>query len=360
MQVRSLLNLAAVTAGTILVPSLAAQAPAAPTPPQVTVSGVVYGQFQYDLQDSIGAAGLNAGKQNQFSIKRAYINVIGRFGGGLQTRITADIAPAGAGNQVYRLKYAYAAWTPTGSDLTYKFGIIHTPWLDWEENLWDYRMQGTMATERTGYATSADFGFGIDGRWNNDQVNAQFTIVNGEGYSGGTGDKRKDAQLRVSVRLKDTDDASRVGGLRLSGYAGIGKRTGGGDRNRFIGLLSYKSKQVTLAAEYASTKDTLSPVGADSLNLGGGASATGSVLSAFGVFHFTNSPVAAIARVDVTDPNTSTSPNKLTRFIGGLSYQVNANLRMLADVDLLSFEATPSNATTATRQQALVQMQFTF
>jgi len=351
VHVRQFLRLAAaVAASATSVSTLQAQAPAAPPPaPQVTVSGVVYGQLQYDIKDSVGAAGVNLGKQNQFSIKRAYINVIGRFAGGLQTRITADIAPSGTTNQIFRLKYAYAAWTPEGSSLTYKLGLLHTPWLDWEEALWDYRMQGTMATERGGYTTSADFGAGIDGKWNNDQVNGQLTLVNGE-----------DVQLRLSVRVMNTDDASRVGGLRLSGYAGIGKVTGGGDRNRFIGLVSYRSKQFTLAGEFASTKDTVSPVGADSLNLGGGANATGRILSAFGVVHLPNSKVSAIARVDVIDPNTSTSPNKLTRFIGGVSYQVNANLRMLADVDLLSFEATPRNQTTATRQQGLVQMQFTF
>lgn len=339
--------------------SVAAQAAGNPAP-QVTVGGVVYGQYQYNLQDSIGAAGLNTGKQNYFSIKRAYVNVIGRFSGGLLTRVTLDIAPAGTGNQVYRLKYAYAAWTPTNSSLTYKFGLIHTPWLDWEEALWDYRMQGTMPIERSGYATSSDFGAGIDGHWNSEGVNAQLTVVNGEGYSGGTGDKGKDVQLRVSVRLSKTDDASRVGGLRLTGYAGYGKRTGGGDRNRFIGLISYKSKQFTVGGEYASTKDTISPINADSLNLAGGANATGTVMAAYGVLHFTNSPVAVIGRVDVTDPNTSTNPNKQTRGIAGVSYQLNPNLRMLADVDLLSFEATPSNATNSFRQQALIQMQFTF
>lgn len=360
MHVRQLLNLAApVAAGVMLVSPLTAQAPP-PAPPQVTVGGLVYGQLQYDLKDSVGAAGVSTGHQNQFSIKRAYLNLNGRFSGGLQARITTDINPAGVGNQFVRLKFAYAAWTPTNSALTYKFGLIHTPWIGWEEDLWDYRMQGAIPVDRLGYMSSADVGFGIDGKWNNDQVNAQFTVVNGEGYSGGTGDKRKDAQLRVSVRLMDTDDASRVGGLRLSGYAGVGKRTGGGDRNRFIAMLSYKSKQFTLGGEFISTKDTISPVAADSLNLGGGASATGSIISAFGVLHFTNSPVAAIARVDVIDPNTSSSPNKLTRFTGGLSYQVTPNLRMLADADLLSFEATPSNATTATRQQALVQMQLSF
>ena len=119
---------------TVAAAPLAAQAP---PPPQVTVGGVVYGQYLYQLKDSLGA-----GDQNQFSIQRAYINVIGRFSGGLQTRVTADVAPQGApGNQQLRLKYAFAAWTPAGSALTYKLGLLHTPWLDWEEALWVSRPQ---------------------------------------------------------------------------------------------------------------------------------------------------------------------------------------------------------------------------
>ena len=327
--------------------SLAAQAP---QPPQVTVGGVVYGQYLYQLKDSLGA-----GHQNQFSVQRAYVNVIGRFSGGVQTRVTADIQPAAAGNQVFRLKYAYAGWTPAGSALTYKLGLLHTPWLDWEEALGDYRMQGTLALDRIGYLTAADFGAGVDGKWKDDQVNGQFTVVNGEGYSGSgaAGDKRKDVQARVSVRVLNTDDNSRVGGLRLTGYAGLGKYTGGGDRNRFVGLLSYRSKEVTLAGEFASTKDTLAPVG-------GSPNATGRTISGFGVYHVPKSGVAFVARVDVVDPNTSVDNDRQTRVIGGISYQVSPNLRVLADVDNLSYQATPTAAQDGTRSRGLFQMQFTF
>jgi hypothetical protein len=308
--------------------------------PQVTVGGVVYGQFLYQLKDSLGA-----GHQNQFSVQRAYLNVLGRFSGGLQTRVTLDIAPAGVGNQPVRLKYAFAAWTPTNSSLTYKFGLMQTPYVDFEETLWDYRMQGPIAVDRNGYMSSADFGIGADGRWKNEQVNAQFAIINGEGYSGGTGDNHKDVTARVSVRLSPTNDASRVGGLRLTGYAGIGKATGGADRNRFLGLLSYRTQQVTLGGEFVSTKD---------------AAVTGSILSAFGVYRFSGSKAAAIARVDVVDPNTDTPDNKQTHLIAGLSYQVQANLRVLGDVDLLSFEGGATPAQDAIRQRALFQMQLTF
>ena len=342
----------AVVATVVGVASVAAQAaPASPPPPSpLTVSGVGYAQYLYQLKDSAGA-----GNQNQFSVQRAYINVIGKFSGGVMTRVTVDIAPTGtpATNQLVRLKYAYAAWTPGKSILTYKLGLIHTPWLDWEEALWDYRMQGTMAIERNGYLTSADFGAGIDIKGKDDVFNGQLVVVNGEGYSGGTGDKRKDVQGRLSFRVLKTNDNSRVGGLRVTGYFGAGKYTGGGDRNRYIGLVSYRTKMLTLAAEYASTKDTVSPSG-------GGNNATGSVISAYGVVHAPKSPVSVIARVDIADPNTSTATNKQTRYIAGISYQVTANLRVLGDVDLLSYEATPTPAQDGTRSRALLQIQLSF
>jgi hypothetical protein len=315
-----------------------AQTPA--TPPQVSVGGVIYTQYLYQLKDSAGA-----GNQNQFSVQRAYINAVGRFSGGILTRATLDIAPTGAGNQQVRLKYAYAAWTPGKSALTYKLGLIHTPYVDWAEALWDYRMQGAIALDRNGYLTSSDFGVGIDGKWNSDQVNGQFTIVNGEGYSGGTGDNHKDIQARLSVRLSKTNDASRVGGLRVTGYAGIGKATGGGDRDRYLGLLSYRTQQITLAGEFTSTKDSVF---------------TGAVVSAFGVFHPTGGKAAVIGRVDLVDPNTDTGNNKQTRVIAGVSYQLTPNVRLLGDVDLLSYEATPTVVQDAQRQRALLQAQFTF
>src|SRR5438045_131265 len=182
--------------------ALAAQAPQAPPAPQVTVGGVVYGQFLYQLKDSLGA-----GHQNQFSIQRAYVNVIGRFAGGVQTRVTADILPAPSAvsptQTVVRLKYAFVAWTPTGSALTYNLGLLHD-----------------------------------------------------------------------------------------------------------------RCKLFTLAGEFASTKDTV-PAAANT---------TGRVISGFGVYHLPKSGVALLARVDVVDPNTSISNDRLTRVIGGISYQVSPNL----------------------------------
>lgn len=330
----------------------AAQAPATQAP-QVTVSGVAYTGFVYQLKDT-------ANHVNGFDVNRAYINVLGRFSGGINTRITADIyRQAGDGSLRYRLKYAYVAYTPQGSKLTYKLGQIHTPFLDWEEALWDYRMQGQMAMERgdlvapRSYLSSSDFGFGVDGKWGADKINMQVGLYNGENYNGGAGDQRKDLMGRVSVRVMDTDDSSRVGGLRVTAYGHYGKPTSGGKRRRLLGMVSYRSKQITLAAEYAATTDSVFAPAVPEVS--------GGVTSIFGVYRLPDSKVAVLARVDLIDPNTNTGNNRQTRFIGGASYQLSPNLRVLADLDLLSYQGgAPTPALEATRSQALFTAQFTF
>jgi len=312
-----------------------------------SVGATVYAQYVYQLKDTAST------KQNNFDITRGYVNLIGRFSGGLYTRVTVDLfsVGAGAGNVTgsygYRLKYAYAAWTPTNSPLTYKLGMIHTPWVDWEEALWDYRMQGTMALDRNGYETASDIGAGIDGKWQSDKVNFQATIVNGEGYHGGVGDGRKDVEGRISVRILDTNDSSRVGGLRITAYAHAGKPTGGGTRNRWLGMVSYRSKQYTLAAEAAVATDSTT----------GTAIKDGHIYSAFGVYRVPRSAAAVIARVDAVTP--TVGGNRLTRYIAGVSYQINPQLRVLADWDYLNYKNAPATPD-LTRSQALFQTQVVF
>ncbi len=325
----------------------------APSPPQVSVGVLAYTQFVYQLRDT-------ANHVNNFDITRAYVNVVGRFSGGLYARVTADIYrnadPSSAGSLSYRLKYAYAAYTPAHSPLTFKAGQLHTAWLDWEEALWDYRMQGTMALERgfitgtggqSGYVSSSDFGVGVDGKWGPDKVNFQAVVVNGENYNRSPGDKGKDVQGRLSVRAMDTDDSSRVGGLRVTLYGQYGRANGGAERNRLLAMVSYRSKQITLAGEGAVTQD--GPLG----------SQAGRVYSAFGVYKFSKSKAAVIARVDLEDPQAGAA-DRQTRFIGGVSYQLTPNWRLLGDWDYATFQGTPNAAQDAVRSQALFQTQIQF
>ncbi len=335
---------AAITAVTLALPARAQ------TTPSVTVGGVTYAQFYYLVSDT-------ANHGNNFDLTRAYVNVVGRFDA-VGTRVTSDVYRVADGSLAYRLKYAFVTYTPKGSPLTWKFGQMQTAWIDWEETLWDYRMQGTIALDRgdqiapLGYLSSSDFGAGVDGKWQGDRFNAQLAVVNGENYNKAPGDKRKDVMARASLRVRHTDDSSRVGGLRLSAYGQFGRPNGGGTRQRALGMLSYRSRRLTLAAELAAMRDGAAAPAAPR---------TGRLVSAFGVYRFPRSRAAVIARVDVLDPNTATANNRQTRIIAGVSYQVSPNLRVLADVDHLSYEGgAPTLALQAVRSQALFQVQFTF
>jgi len=123
---------------------------------------------------------------------------------------------------------------------------------------------------------------------------------------------------------------------------GDGKFTGTGtDRNRYLGMLSYRTNQYTVAGEYVSVKN---------------AAVTGSIISAFGVYHLAApSKISLVARVDIFDPDNNVANNGNTRIIGGASYQLSPNVRLLADLDRVKGQggATAIN-------QFLIQAQFVF
>jgi hypothetical protein len=316
--------------------------------PTVTVGGVGYAQFAYFPADT--AKGVN-----NFDVTRAYINVVGRFAHGVTVRITPDIyrTPDGL---TYRLKYGFVTWTPdSGSALTFKLGMLNTPYVEWEEQLWDYRMQGTIALDRNGYLSSSDFGFLVDGSWGSEKVTMSAGVINGEGYNRPLGDKGKDLAARVSVRLVSTDDPGRQGGLRLTGYGQSGKPTGGGTRQRLVGVISYRTKLLTLAGEAAVTKDSIltTPVSAER---------KGRVFTTFGVLRVPpSSKLQFIGRLDLVDPDTDTDDDRQTRVIVGVGYQLTPNLRLLADLDKVSYQGgVTTPALEIVRSQALFQVQFTF
>lgn len=348
---------------------------ARPAVAQTSVSGVVYAQWAYTMAKDTLSADSNITHINNFDVARAYLNANGSFGGGVKGRVTADIYRVADGSLAYRLKYAFLSWTPEKSPLTFRFGQQYTPFIDFEEALYNYRMQGTMPMERNGggYLTSSDFGGAVEGSFNHEQFNFLAGAYGGEKYNGSLGDARKDFEARASFRLLATDDGSRVGGLRVTGYTGVGKPTTGGQRNRFLGMVSYRSNDLTLAAEYAITRD--STTGGPSA-VGGGSPVTmshlrkGTVFSGYGVYHFPSTRFSVLGRVDVVNTNTADTSavktGKSTRYIAGVAYQLSPNLRLLGDVDLVSYQSgfagtgASNYAAYVNRNQFLLQAMYSF
>ncbi len=334
------------------VPAAAQNAPA----PAIRLSGVVYSQFEYWASDSLNHT-------NQFELQRAYLNAIGTFGPKILTRITADIfRPATAPSLEYRIKYAYFQWLPdTAAPVDFRFGVTQTPWLDWEESLYGFRMQGTMPMERAGFLTSSDLGVAVDFFAKDKGLfNGSVGIYNGEGYGNPPGGKFMDYEARASVRVLKSDDPSPYGGLRLTGYGHVGRvdAFGGPPRNRWIAEASYRSKLLLLAGEAGWARTGLAPTTAnpDPPNV------DARVLAAFGVLNIPNSGAQILLRVDRFNPNTAVSDTSNTRFIGGIAYRISPNVRLLGDLDAVSYDqASPLAAPVqAQKTKLLFQTEFTF
>ena len=326
--------------------------------PRVTVGGVGYVHFRYQLDADSSLNPL--AHQNNFDVDRSYVTVTGRLRDGISTRVTIDVDGRDATDALtMRLKYAYVAWQPHESPLSFKLGMIQTPLVDYIETLWGYRMQGTVALDRNRYLTSSDFGASVDGSWSDDRVNATVGIYNGEGYQREPGDHRKDLAGRVSVQLMGSDTTGKTAGLRLTGYGHYGRATGGGLRSRYVGMLSYQSKRITLGAEYGITSDSTAVDAPET---------KGRVISAYGVYRPRNSRLALLARYDHVDPDTDVEPTEpdlstgvRTRLIGGVSYQLTPDVRVMVDADLLSLEhGSPDNAFNATRRTLYFHTEFRF
>jgi hypothetical protein len=104
---------------------------------------------------------------NRFMITRGYINIKWKLTPWLGFRITPDAHQDDFGDFKLRLKYLYAELQPPNlafmTDMKSEVGIGHMPWLDFEEHINPYRVQGTMFIERAGTFNSADIGVSIRG-----------------------------------------------------------------------------------------------------------------------------------------------------------------------------------------------------
>ena len=343
--------------------ALSAQQPAAAPTPTVTVTGVAFVQYAYGLQ--VDSTLATPGHPNNFDVTRTFLHVLGHFSDGISTRVTLDVDGRKAStNQLsLRLAYAFVSWQPNArGPLTWKMGLMHTPWNEFEEAVWDYRMQGKSVLDRNGYGNTADFGAGVDGTWEHDAINLQAGVYNGEGAYSTPGDQGKDIAARVSVRLAESDLPGRVGGLRLSGFFQHGTATGGGARRRYLGMISWRGKGATFGALVAATQDSVNANNPEQ---------KGQLLSVFGVLNIPHTKFAVLARYDAYDPNTQNSSTSIAqaddlnldqqkRFVAGVSYAMSPHLRLLADVDLTTLPAGAFPAFQGPRQVLYLHTEFKF
>jgi len=100
---------------------------------------------------------------NRFNIGRGYLTLKIKPVEWFEPRITLDAHQDKEGDLKVRFKYLYGKFkipveTRVITEPFLEFGLVHMPWLDYEEHINWYRAQGTMLMERNKLFNSADFG----------------------------------------------------------------------------------------------------------------------------------------------------------------------------------------------------------
>jgi polyhydroxyalkanoate synthesis regulator phasin len=165
---------------------------------------------------------------SQFMAKRGYFTVKKEFLLWFSSRMTLDVTNVKdttppdplAGSIVARIKYLYGQFNlPDFAFFTKPFvevGVVHMPWLDYEENLNWYRCQDTMFIERNGIFNSADIGInlvslfgGLMSQEYQTKVNDAYpgrygsmslAVVNGGGYTASEKNENKALEGRLTIR----------------------------------------------------------------------------------------------------------------------------------------------------------------
>ncbi len=214
--------------------------------------------------------------ENQFTLKRGYLNFKTKLNDKFSIRFTQDITldkeGNDAGNVEMRLKYLYMK-IKTGQlffleKSYFEIGLVHRPWLDFEEHINMYRVQGKMFIEKNHLLNSADFGatfvtlFGgemdadyqsnINSKYPGKYGNLAIGIYNGAGYHAIEKNNNKTIEGRLTLR----PFPEHLPGLQFTYnfVNGKGNTQNEPDFKLHQGFTSFESELVNLTAQYITGK----------------------------------------------------------------------------------------------------------
>jgi len=167
--------------------------------------GKLFIDATHDVKRKTGSGWLAAqqGDQSQsngVNLTRAYLTARYYINDTWKVRVTTDVHQEnalGKKSNIF-LKYAYIQGDllPAAS---LRLGVIHTPWIDYEEGLWEHRYVSTVLIDGLGIESSADAGLGVVGKVMNGLVHYQFGGFNGGGYTDIRASKAVDFSGRIGI-----------------------------------------------------------------------------------------------------------------------------------------------------------------
>lgn len=304
---------------------------------KLKVGGVIWPTYRFDMTEG-------AEDKNEFDVSRAYVSLYPTVSDQIDGRITIDVVPQGGGTDstgedvetnttgslVMRLKYGFFNYRPV-SFLEFTAGMVPTPWIAHEEEIYGYRLLGeTMAAQYYGIKSS-DFGYGAKAKLIGGRLVLHSQVQNGETYSKRETNKYKELATLASFQILPVKE----GGLKAAAFYTYALNDQDADKVRAIGMLSWQSKMFMGMAGYLMSQDG---DGAGTHIVGGGPFAAGYVNLPFALPTTTGTRV--LARVDMVDFDQDVEDDSLSRMIAGVSILFGDKAQMVLDVQQESYENT--------------------
>ena len=328
------------------------QAPSSSTLGQPRFSGVVYGDYFYNVsRDTSGTKGpalpntaipaaSNAKNFNGFQLRRFYLTFDDDITEKLTTRFRLEddqIAAVGGTNNLF-VKDAYVTLKGifSGSDLT--FGEQPTQALALSEAAWGYRSLEKTEQDLRGYVTTRDLGISIKGRIDGDgKYNYSFLIGNNSN-TGVETDKYKRYYLSLQ--------ASPVTNFQIAvsaDYAALApaKTTISDNDKATVSVVAWYGvkESYNIGAEAFSQNAANVPAAGTATR-----SAVAQGYSVFGSYNFIQE-LAGILRYDFFDPNTNSNVKGDSRnlLIAALSWKTDKNFFIQPNIEYETYESKPAS-----------------
>jgi phosphate-selective porin O/P len=266
--------------------SLAAvSAPAAPAPPppqvrpaegyvppdnspKIGVGVTLYPNFALQEHPTItDSPDGNIVRKSAFDVSRAYLNITGNISHIVAFRITPDVSRETGttsslnGSLEFRIKYAFLQtnfddWMTKGSWA--RLGIQQTPYVDFMENIYRYRFQGTTFSERAGFPfSSSDAGASFHYNFKDNYGDLHVGVYNGENYNKTDVNNEKAIEMRFTVR-PFAKQAPVLRGFRATLFYDGDNYLQNAERKRLFGNVTFEHKFLVAAFESLNTHDQIS------------------------------------------------------------------------------------------------------
>jgi hypothetical protein len=350
------------------VSSKAAKLQKAAETPQTSVGGLLYLRNWTDITDNSPGNSKEKKGYDQADVDRAYLNFNQSITSKVKVRVTTDIYQNTATTAVrdsggtkvasyytgwaVRLKYAYVDLGNLVPQTVFRLGMLQTPWFDYVEGLWKYRVLSPTLLDVEGKFSSSDVGGGFLTKLPKGYGEIYAVAVNGTGYGNGENNRQKDVSGRLTLNLMPNWSGNRsiqVSGFYYNGYTNPSPNYSPAlYRNRAGGLAYFAYDVISVGAEYDVARDDNLSGTSISLTKSGGFSVFGELKAPKGTKFIED--LALVGRYDQWDPNTNagdtisgTAPNRSisshTRMIGGIAYQVAKNVRLIVDGQRLTYNS---------------------